>query len=103
MLLWTSPYQEDFKGQRCRQQGTKATVADGHTVFRRASRPDGGAKTAMIAVVGSKIPALMFFCLYLWTYIWLKVIFSLKRIAMSNSFILIYEQFQILCLELTTH
>lgn len=54
MLLWTSPYQADFKGQRCRQQGTKATVADGHTVSRRASRTGRRAETAM----AGEIPAL---------------------------------------------
>lgn len=48
---------------------TKATVADGHTVFRRASRPDGGAKTAMIAVAGSKIPALIFLSLFMDLYL----------------------------------
>lgn len=33
----------DFKGQRCRMQGTSATVAIGHTSFSKASRADRGA------------------------------------------------------------
>lgn len=38
-------------------QGTKATVADGHTSFRKALRTDGGAMT-MAIVATAEIPVL---------------------------------------------
>lgn len=33
-LLLTGPSQADLRGQRCREQDAKATVAIGHTIFR---------------------------------------------------------------------
>ena len=44
------------KNKRGRVRGTKDTAADGQTIFRRASRPDSGATTAIVAT--SEIPAL---------------------------------------------
>lgn len=42
-LLWTSPCQANLSAE----QGTKATIADGHTIFRGISRPDRGATRAI--------------------------------------------------------
>ncbi|TKS76975.1 hypothetical protein D9C73_011065 [Collichthys lucidus] len=44
--------------QAGREQGTKVTVANGQTIFERASRPDGRATTAKAVVVTGEIPAL---------------------------------------------
>lgn len=57
-LLFPSPCQADLREQRYRVQGTKATVVDGHTITRGASRPDRGA-TAMVVVAAGEIPALV--------------------------------------------
>lgn len=47
-------------------------VADGHTIFRRSSRPDRGAATAMAVLAVGNIPALatsssiLLVSLYIW-------------------------------------
>lgn len=45
-------------GHRCRERGKKATAADGHAIFRTASRPDRAAMTAMAIMATSEIPSL---------------------------------------------
>lgn len=50
--------QADFREDKCREQGTKATVANGYTIFRRASQPDRGTAGEILALMTRDGPLL---------------------------------------------